>query len=328
MLYAANLGVEPENLGRMRNLLKAIVGQDPIEEGTHSQRAGRPDRRRSKDRRPSSPTLARAGKVDDHTPATYEHGKSDRPVLPAKPPNKAGQPAAEVVEGRGLTKENASQQNTLRTQSRQSCVSNALDRVRQAALRSRKERFSALFHHITIDRLRDAFFKIKKKAAPGVDGVTWEQYERGLEANLRDLHTQLHKGAYRAKPSRRAYIPKSDGRQRPLGIAALEDKLVQRVVTEVLNAIYEVDFLGFSYGFRPGRRAHVALDALAVGIRCRKISWILDADVRNYFDQINHDWLIKFLEHRIADRRMLRLIRKWLKAGVIEDGKRTASEVG
>jgi hypothetical protein len=328
MLYAANLGVEPENLGRMRNLLKAIVGQDPIEEGTHSQRAGRPDRRRSEDRRPSSPTLARAGKVDDRTPAMHEHGKSDRPVLPAKPPNKAGQPAAEVVEGRGLTKENASQQNTSRTQSRQSGVSSALDRVRQAALRSRKERFSALVHHITIDRLRDAFFKIKKKAAPGVDGVTWEQYERGLEANLRDLHTRLHKGAYRAKPSRRAYIPKSDGRQRPLGIAALEDKLVQRVVTEVLNAIYEVDFLGFSYGFRPGRRAHVALDALAVGIRFKKISWILDADVRNYFDQINHDWLIKFLEHRIADRRMLRLIRKWLKAGVIEDGKRTASEVG
>jgi len=257
----------------------------------------------------------------------YGHGKSDRPTVPTKPPNKAGQPAAEAVEGRGLTKENAGQQNTLRTQSREG-VPSALDRVRQAALRSRTERFSALFHHLTTDRLQAAFFKIKKDASPGVDGVRWEQYEKDLEGNLRDLHTRLHKGAYRAKPSRRAYIPKADGRQRPLGIAALEDKIVQRAVAEVLNAIYEVDFLGFSYGFRPGRRAHVALDALAVGIRTKKISWILDADIRGYFDSINHDWLMKFLEHRIADRRMLRLIRKWLKAGVIEDGKWTANEEG
>ena len=278
----------------------------------------------------SSPrsALARAGKVDDRTPAMHGHGKSDRPVVPTKLPNKAGQPAAEAVEGRGLTKENASQQNTPRTQSRQSGVPSALDRVRQAALRSRKERFSALFHHITTERLRAAFKRIKKNAAPGVDGVTWEQYERDLEENLQDLHARLHKGAYRAKPSRRAYIPKSDGRQRPLGVASLEDKIVQRAVAEVLNAIYEVDFLGFSYGFRPGRRAHVALDALAVGIRFKKISWILDADIRGYFGAINHDWLMKFLEHRIADRRMLRLIRKWLKAGVIEDGEWTASAVG
>lgn len=328
MLYEANLGLEPENLGRMKDLLKATVGYDPIEKRTHSQRMGQPDRRRSDDRRPPSPTLARAGKVDDRTPAMHGHGKSDRPVVLTKPPNKAGQLAAEAVEERGLTKENASQQNTPRTQSRKSGVSNALDRVRQAALRSRKARFSALFHHVTVERLGVAFFKIKKNAAPGNDGVTWEQYERDLEGNLRDLHARLHKGAYRATPSRRAYIPKPDGRQRPLGIAALEDKIVQRAVTEVLNAIYEVDFLGFSYGFRPGRRAHVALDALAVGIRFKKISWILDADIRSYFDQINHDWLMKFLEHRIADRRMLRLIRKWLKAGVIEDGEWTASEAG
>ena len=256
------------------------------------------------------------------------HGKSYRPTVPAKPPNKAGQPAAEAVEGKGLTEENASQQTTHQTQGWENGVPSALERVRQAALRSRTERFSALFHHITIERLRGAFFKIKKSAAPGVDGVTWEQYEKDLEDNLKALHSQLHKGAYRARPSRRAYIPKADGRQRPLGIAALEDKIVQRAVTEVLNAIYEVDFLGFSYGFRPGRQAHVALDALAVGIRWKKISWILDADIRGYFDSIDHGWLMKFLEHRIADGRMLRLIQKWLKAGVIEDGKWTASEEG
>jgi group II intron reverse transcriptase/maturase len=313
MLYEADLGLEPQDLGRMRNLLKAIVGYDPVEG--------------SATRQPSSPTLARAGKVEDRAPAMHGHGKSDRLVIPAKPPNKAGQPVAEVAEERGLAKENAGQQNTHRTQSRGS-VPSALDRVRQAASRNRKERFSALFHHITVERLREAFFKIKKDAAPGVDGVMWEQYEPELEENLRALHARLHKGAYRARPSRRAYIPKADGRQRPLGIAALEDKIVQRVVSEVLNAIYEVDFLGFSYGFRPGRRAHQALDALAVGIRFKKISWILDADIRGYFDSINHDWLMRFLEHRIADRRMLRLIRKWLKAGVIENGVWSASEEG
>ena len=258
----------------------------------------------------------------------HGHGKSDRPIVPAKLPNKAGQPAAEAVEGRGLTKENVDQQNTSQTQSWEKGVPSALDRVRQAALRSRTERFSALFHHLTVERLRAAFFQTRKGASPGVDGVTWEQYEARLEENLRDLHSRLHRGAYRAKPSRRAYIPKSDGRQRSLGIAALEDKIVQRAVTEVLNAIYEVDFLGFSYGFRPGRQAHQALDVLAVGIRFKKISWILDADVRGYFDAISHKWMLTFLEHRIADKRMLRLIRKWLKAGVIENGEWTASEKG
>lgn len=270
----------------------------------------------------------RAGKVGDRNPAMHGHGKSDRPIVPANPPNKSGKLDAEAVEERGLTKENASRQNTPRTQSRREGVTNALDRVRQAALRSRTERFSALFHHVTIERLRAAFFAIKRKASPGVDGVTWEQYERDLEENLGDLHDRLHRGAYRARPSRRAYIPKPDGRQRPLGIAALEDKIVQRAVAEVLNAIYEVDFLGFSYGFRPGRRAHEALDALAVGIRFKKISWILDADIRGYFDAIDHEWLMRFLEHRIADRRMLRLIRKWLKAGVVEDGEWRASDEG
>ncbi|MBN1567221.1 MAG: group II intron reverse transcriptase/maturase, partial [Acidobacteria bacterium] len=240
----------------------------------------------------------RAGKANSRNPAMNGRGKSDNPIVPAKLPNKAGQPAAEVVEGRGLTKENTGQQNTHRTQCRES-VPNALERIREAAIRNKGQRFTALFHHVTEERLRQAFLKIKRKAAPGTDGVTWEQCQADLDRNVKDLHARLQRGAYRAKPSRRAYIPKADGRRRPLGIAALEDKIVQRAVTEVLNAIYEVDFLGFSYGFRPGRRAHVALDALAIGIRFKKISWILDADIRSYFDKINHDWMVKFLEHRI-----------------------------
>jgi RNA-directed DNA polymerase len=210
-------------------------------------------------------------------------GTSDRPVVPTKRPNKAGQPDAEAVEGRGLAKGNADQQNTPRTQCRTS-VPSALDRVREVARRDRKAKFTALFHHLTIDRLRAAFVALQRKAAPGVDGVTWEQYAGNLEDNLLDLHARLHRGAYRAKPSRRVYIPKADGRQRPLGIASLEDKVVQRAVVEVLNAIYETDFLGFSYGFRPRRSQHQALDTLAVGIRRCKVSWLLDADIRGYLD--------------------------------------------
>ena len=272
-------------------------------------------------------TEGRVGKVDDRNPAMIEQGKSDNSIVPVKLPNEAGWPAEEAAEGRGLTKVNARQQNTRRTQSRES-VPNALERIRRAAIRNRKQRFNALLHHVTEERLKEAFQKIKRNASPGTDGVTWDQYEADLDRNIKDLHQRLGRGAYRAKPSRRAYIPKADGRQRPLGIAALEDKVVQRAVTEVLNAIYEADFLGFSYGFRPGRRAHVALDALAVGIRFKKISWILDADIRGYFDSINHDWMVKFLEHRIADKRVLCLIKKWLKAGVIENGEWKASEEG
>lgn len=270
----------------------------------------------------------RAGKAKSREPAMNECGKSDNSIVPTKPLNKVAEAMAEAVEGRGLTKENADQQNTPRTQCRTKGVPSALERVRQAALRSRDEQFSALFHHITIERLEAAFLRIKQDAAPGVDGVTWEQYAENLNKNIEDLHLRLRTGAYRAKPSRRAYIPKSDGRQRPLGVAALEDKMVQRAATEVLNAIYEVDFLGFSYGFRPGRQAHQALDALAIGIRFKKISWILDADVRGYFDSIDHNWMMKFMEHRVSDKRMLRLIKKWLKAGVIEDGQWFASEAG
>ena len=267
------------------------------------------------------------GKATSRTPTMHGQGESDRPIRPTKPSNKTGQPAVERTEERGRAKENAGQQNTHRTQ-RGGSVPNTLDRVRLAARRKRKERFSALFHPITVERLREAFVRIKKSAAPGTDGVTWEQYERGLDGNINELHARLHKGAYRVRPSRRAYIPKPDGRQRPLGVASLEDKIVQRALGEVLNAIDEVDFQGFSYGFRPRRRAHEALDALAIGIRFKKISWILDADIRDDFGSINHEWMSKFLEHRIADRRVLRLIRKWLKAGVVENGQWTASEEG
>jgi len=253
--------------------------------------------------------------------------KSDRSVVPTKPPNKAGASAAEVVEGRDLAKGNTDQQNASRTQCRTSAPS-ALDRVRQAARKDRKARFTALLHHITVERLREAFYALKKKAAPGVDGVTWEQYEDGLEEKILKLHQQLHQGAYRAKPSRRTYIPKTDGRQRPLGIASLEDKLVQRAVVEVLNAIYEVDFLGFSYGFRVGRSQHDALDALAAGIQKKKVNWVFDADIRGFFEAIDHGWLMKFVEHRIADKRVLRLIQKWLSAGVMEEGRWAESSEG
>jgi len=213
----------------------------------------------------------------------HDGGKSDRPMVPAKLSNKAGQSAAETVEGRGLTEGNTNQQNASRTQRRTSAPS-ALERVREVAKRDRKAKFTALLHHVTLDRLRDAYLALSRKAAAGVDGVTWHQYGVGLEDNLRDLHAKLHRGAYRAKPSRRVFIPKADGRQRPLGIASLEDKLVQRAVVEVLNCIYETDFLGFSYGFRPRRSQHNALDALAVGIQRRKVKWVLDADIRGFLD--------------------------------------------
>ena len=257
----------------------------------------------------------------------HERGKSDSPVVPAKPPNNAVQAAAEVVEERRLAKGNTD--STTRPGHRAGPgVSSGLDRVREVARRDKEARFTALLHHVDLPRLRTAYWAIRPQAAPGVDGVTWAAYGQDLEANLRDLHERLHAGRYQAKPSRRVYIPKTDGRQRPLGIASLEDKVLQRAVVEVLNAIYEVDFLGFSYGFRPGRGPHDALDALAVGITKRRVNWVLDADIRDFFTSLDHGWLEKFIEHRIADKRVLRLIRKWVNAGVIEDGKWTASEVG
>jgi group II intron reverse transcriptase/maturase len=190
-------------------------------------------------------------------------------------------------------------------------------------------RFTALLHHIyNPAMLREAYFSLKRDAAPGVDGETWRAYGEALEENIQDLSGRLRRGAYRAKPVRRAYIPKADGRQRPLGVPVLEDKLVQRATVEVLNAIYETDFLGLSYGFRPGRSQHNALDALYTGLLTKKVNWVLDADIRGFFDAIDHGWLVKFVEHRIADRRVVRLIQKWLSAGVLEDGTRTRSEEG
>jgi RNA-directed DNA polymerase len=207
-------------------------------------------------------------------------------------------------------------------------VSQGLSGVRQAAKDRRQERFTALLHHLTIGLLRYSFYALKRQAAPGVDGVTWKQYESGLEDRLSDLHSQVHRGAYQAQPSRRVYIPKADGRQRPLGIAALEDKIVQQAVVAILNQIYEVDFRGFSYGFRPGRNPHQALDALAVGIQTKHVNWLLDADIRGFFDNLSHEWALKFIEHRVGDRRIIRLIQKWLKAGVSEDGQWSNSNVG
>jgi RNA-directed DNA polymerase len=255
----------------------------------------------------------------------HEGGKSDRPVVPANPPNKAM--AAEVGEERGRAKGNTPSK-THPGLSAGTGAPSALERVREVARRDKDARFTALLHHVTLWRLRKAYLAIKPKAAPGVDGVTWTEYGQGLENNLRGLHERVQSGGYRAKPSKRAYIAKQDGRQRPLGIAALEDKIVQRAIVEVLNAIYEVDFRGYSYGFRPKRGPHNALDALAVGIYSKPVRWVLDADIRDFFGQLDHTWLRKFLEHRIADKRVLRLIGKWLAAGVIEDGKWTAYEEG
>lgn len=249
----------------------------------------------------------------------HERGKSDSPVVPANPPNNTGLPVAEVVEERGLAKGNAASKTRPGLRAGMSAPS-ALDRVRRVAQNDREARFTALLHHVDVDRLRVAYGALNPRAATGVDGVTWRAYGQNLEDNLRALHVRVHRGSYRPRPSRRAYIPKADGRLRPLGIAALEDKILQRAVAEVLNAIYETDFLGFSYGFRSGRSPHDALDALAVGIVRRRVNWVLDADLRDFFTRLDHGWLQKFLEHRIADRRMLRLLGKWLKAGVIENG--------
>src|SRR5947209_6123556 len=258
----------------------------------------------------------------------HGHEKSDPAIVARKPANKAEQPlrsdlteptAAEPVEPRAGTKGNAGQQTMPWAQS-QTSMPHALERIRKVARERKKERFISLFHHISVELLEEAFYELKADAAPGVDRLTWKDYEANLERNLEDLHDRVHRGAYRALPSRRVYIPKADGRQRPIAVAAVEDKIVQRAVTALLNAIYEEDFLGFSYGFRPGRGAHDAMDALCVGIHSKKVSWILDADIRYVFDEISQERLIRLLEHRIGDRRIIRLIQKWLKAGVMEGG--------
>ncbi len=257
----------------------------------------------------------------------HERGKSDSAIVAVKPMNNAERSVAELVEPRAETKGNASQQSTGRMPSRET-VAQALDRIRRTARERKKERFTALLHHVSIEHLGEAFGELEPNAAPGVDGLTWAAYEADLERNLEDLHARLHRGAYRPQPARRVYIPKPDGRQRPLAVAALEDKIVQRATAAVLSAIYEEDFLGFSYGFRPGRGAHDAMDALMVGLISKKVNWILDADIRSFFDSVSQDWLIRFVDHRIGDRRIIRLIRKWLRSGVLENGAVTVSEQG
>ena len=299
--------------------------------------------------------------VQGRNPPMNGHGKSDSPVVPAKSPNKdglelsasygepqtgtkgetpetakgeptesdeGGEPTAEGMEGRGLAKGNLSEQNVPRSQNRAGTPS-ALDRVGEVARRDKQVRFTTLLHHVyNLETLRWAYLKLKREAAPGVDGTTWREYGEQLEAKLEDLSLRLKRGAYRAKPVRRVLIPRPDGRQRPLGVTALEDKVVQRALVGVLNQIYEADFLGFSYGFRPERSQHDALDALAVGITEKKVHWVLDMDIRDFFGTINHGWLVRFVEHRIADRRIVRLIQKWLRAGVLEDGERKDTEEG
>jgi RNA-directed DNA polymerase len=267
------------------------------------------------------------------------HGreKSDPAIVAMKPANEAGRPSEalakerlageERVERRAGAEGNAAQHDTHRAQIR-GRVTQALDRIREAARQRKQERFTALLHHVSVDTLRLAYEALQHNAAPGVDGVTWQDYGVDLERRLADLHGRVHRGAYRPQPSRRVYIPKADGKQRPLAIAALEDKIVQGAAVMVLNAIFEEDFLGFSYGFRPGRGAHDAMDALVVGIERRQVNYILDADIRDFFGSVSQDWLIRFVEHRIGDKRMIRLIQKWLRAGILEDGSVTVSDRG
>ncbi len=248
-------------------------------------------------------------------------------IVPMNPANKDGRSPAEKGEGRPRNKENTCLPNTLPTQSG-ARVSQGLAGVRRVAKEQAGTKFTALLHHLTVDLLRESFYALKREAAPGVDGVTWSEYETGLEDRLIDLHSRVHRGAFRAQPSRRVYIQKEDGRQRPLGIAALEDKIVQQAVVTILNAIYEEDFLGFSYGFRPGHSQHQALDALWVALTSKHVNYIVDADIRGFFDNLSHEWMLKFVQHRVADRRILRLIQKWLKAGVLEDGEWKETEMG
>jgi group II intron reverse transcriptase/maturase len=269
----------------------------------------------------------RSAKAMNQTADVNVQEKSDGAVVPVNQLNNEGKPFAEVGEGRAQTKENIVQSNTRPTQSGER-VSQGLAGVRKAARERKHVRFTALLHHLSVALLRDSFYALQRQASPGVDGVTWQEYETGVEDRITDLHRRIHRGAYRAQPSRRVYIPKADGQQRPLGVAALEDKIVQQAVVTILNQIYEEDFKGFSYGFRPGRSPHQALDALCVAIQKRRVNWVLDADIRGFFDNMSHEWTMKFVEHRVADRRILRLIQKWLKAGVSEDGQWSEIKVG
>ena len=268
-----------------------------------------------------------AGEGHGHTTRVHVSEESDSGILPMNHSNKDGKPLAESEEGRPLIKENTRQPNTYPTQSEKR-VSQGLAGVRKTARENKEMKFTALLHHLTVDLLRESFYALKRKAAPGVDGITWQEYETGLEDRLVDLHGRVHRGAYQARPSRRVYIEKEDGRKRPLGVAAVEDKTVQQAVVTILNQIYEEDFLGFSYGFRPGRNQHQALDALSYALLRMKVNYVLDADIRGFFDNLDKSWLIKFVEHRVADPRILRLIQKWLNAGVMEEGKWSETKTG
>ena len=273
------------------------------------------------------PGCRSAGEGIGRTARMNVYEESHSGIIPMNHSNKDGKLSAESGEGRPLIKENAGQPNTYPTQSGKG-VSQGLAGVRKAARENKEMKFTALLHHLTVDLLRESFYSLKRKAAPGVDGVTWQEYEDGLDDRLTDLHGRVHRGAYRAKPSRRVYIEKEDGRQRPLGVAAVEDKTVQHAVVTILNQIYEEDFLGFSYGFRPGRNQHQALDALSYALLKKKVNYVLDADIRGFFDNLDKSWLIKFVEHRVADPRILRLIQKWLNAGVMEEGKWSEPQTG
>jgi RNA-directed DNA polymerase len=269
----------------------------------------------------------REAKAHRRTASMHVSEESDHVIVPRNPSNKDGPPSAERGEGSAWTEENASPSRTCPTQ-RGTGVSQGLAGVRKAARERKREKFTALLHHLTVDLLRDSFYARQRHAAPGVDGVTWQAYEPGLEERLADLHRRVHRGAYRAQPARRVYIPKTDGQQRPLGVAALEDKIVQEAVVTILNQIYEEDFRGFSYGFRPGRSPHHALDALSVALTRKRVNYVLDCDIRGFFDTLSHEWLVKFLQHRVADPRVLRLIQKWLRAGVSEEGQWSETTVG
>src|SRR5437899_2665564 len=275
----------------------------------------------------AKPGRRSAGEGKSHTARAYVFEESHSGIVPMNHSNKDGKASAESAEGRPLIKENACQPNTYSTQSGKG-VSQGLAGVRKAARENKEMKFTALLHHLTVDLLRESFYSLKRKAAPGVDGVTWQEYEPELEDRLIDLHSRVHRGAFRAMPSRRVYIEKEDGRKRPLGVAALEDKIVQHAVATILNQIYEEDFLGFSYGFRPGRSQHQALDALSYAFLKKKVNYVLDADIRGFFDNLDKSWMVKFVEHRVADPRILRLIQKWLKAGVMEEGKWSESKSG
>jgi RNA-directed DNA polymerase len=285
------------------------------------------ENRESSETPAAKPGRRTAGKGSGHTARMHVSEESDSGTVPMNHSNKDGKPSAESAEGRPLIKENTRQPNTYPTQSGKH-VSQGLAGVRQAARGNKEMKFTALLHHLTIELLRESFYALKRKAAPGVDGVTWQEYEPGLEDHLIDLHSRVHRGAFRATPSRRVYIEKEDGRQRPLGVAALEDKIVQQAVVTILNQIYEEDFLGFSYGFRPGRSQHQALDALSYALLKKKVNYVLDADIRGFFDNLDKGWLIKFVEHRVADRRILRLIRKWMNAGAMEGGEWLETKTG